>query len=172
MTTVRSAVLAISDLDEGAEINVHTEPSTNAEMKHRMGFKGLFARNDIKAGSVILHLKGSVSTRPNMYSIQLGKDKHLDFPPVRKPDDDLDYAWQYLNHSCEPNGYVNAAEYTFCAVRDIKEGEEITFNYLATEDELSSPFQCQCGSAKCYGLIRGNKFLTAEQKAELEQLGK
>ena len=170
MTTSRSAVLAIADLDEGAEINIHTEPNSDVEMKHRKGFKGLFASNDIKAGSVILYLKGSISRLPNMYSIQLSKDKHLDFPPVRKPNDELDYAWQYLNHSCEPNGYVNAAEYSFCALRDIKEGEEITFNYLATEDELASPFECECGSEKCLGLIQGNKFLSGEQRAELAQI--
>lgn len=81
-------------------------------------------------GSVIFPMRGIISTRANKYSVQLGQDKHIDFPPVRKPNDDLDYAWQYVNHNCEPNGYVNAAEYTFCALRNIRKGEEITFNYL------------------------------------------
>ena len=113
MTTLDSAVLEIAELDEGYEINGPTEPHLNIEMRLHNGYKGLFARKDIIAGSVIFHLKGSISTRPNKYSVQLGEDKHIDFPPVRKPNDDLDYAWQYLNHSCEPNGYVHAAEYSF-----------------------------------------------------------
>lgn len=170
MTTSRSAVLAIADLDEGAEINIHAGPNTNIDMKHRKGFKGLFAKSDIEAGAVIFPLKGSISSHPNKYSVQLSKDKHLDFPPVRKPNDDLDYAWQFLNHSCEPNGYLNVAEYAFCALRDIKEGEEITFNYLVTEDEMASPFACECGSGKCFGLIQGNKFLSGEQKAKLAEI--
>lgn len=167
MTTLRNAVLAIADLDEGDEINDHTEPNSNIEMKHYKGHKGLCAIKDIIAGSVIFQLKGSVSRHANKYSVQLSRDKHLDFPPVRKPNDDLDYAWQYLNHSCEPNGYVNAAEYGFCALRNIRKGEEITFNYLTTEYELAAPFRCGCRSAKCFGFIRGNKFLTADQIAEL-----
>lgn len=167
MTTLRSAVLTIADLEEGFEINVHTEPNSNIEMKHCNGYKGLFAKKDIIAGSVICDFKGSISRRPNKYSIQLTRDKHIDFPPVRKPNDDLDYAWQYVNHSCAPTGYVNVAEYCFSALRNIRKGEEITFNYLTTEYELVSPFQCDCGSAKCFGFIRGNKFLTTDQLAEL-----
>lgn len=167
MTTLRSAVLAIAELDEGYEINSHTEPNSNIEMKLYKGYKGLFAKKDIIAGSIIFLLKGSVSRRPTKYSVQLSRDKHIDFPSVRKPNDDLDYAWQYLNHSCEPNGYVNAVEYCFCALRNIRKGQEITFNYLTTEYELAAPFRCGCGSAKCFGFIRGNKFLTADQIAEL-----
>lgn len=167
MTTSDSAVLEIESLDEGYETNDQTESNSNIEMKRYNDFKGLFARKDIIAGSVIFLMKGIISTRPNKYSVQLGHDKHIDFPPVRMPNDDLDYAWQYVNHSCEPNGYVNAAEYTFCALRNIRKGEEITFNYLTTESELATPFRCECGSAKCFGFIRGNKFLTVDQIAEL-----
>jgi hypothetical protein len=154
-----TTLLATADLDEDYEIDGHTEPNSNIEMKYCQGSKGLFARKDIIAGSVIFHLKGRVSTRATKYSVQLSSYKHIDFPPVRKPNDDLDYAWQYLNHSCEPNGYVNAVELSFCALRNIRKGEEITFNYLTTEYELAAPFRCGCQSANCFGFIRGNKFL-------------
>lgn len=169
MSTSPNAILQIADLYEGHEINGHTEPNSNIEMKLYRGYKGLYARKDTNAGSVIFPLRGRISTGGNKYSIQLSRDKHLDFPLVRKPNDDLDYAWQYVNHSCEPNGFVNAAEYSFCALRDIRRGEEITFNYLMTEHELASPFLCECQSEKCFGFIRGYKFLTAEQIAELHQ---
>jgi hypothetical protein len=167
MSTLRSTVLEIVDLDEGYEINGHTEPNSNIEMKLYKGYKGLYARKDIIAGSVIFQLKGRISKHANKYSVQLGKDKHIDFPLIRKPNDHLDYAWQYVNHNCEPNGYVNAAEYSFCALTNIRKGEEITFNYLTTEYELATPFQCGCRSEKCFGYIRGNKFLSADQIAEL-----
>ena len=167
MITLSSAVLALDDLNEGYEINGNTGPNSNITMEYDDGYKGLFARNDILAGSVIFHLKGCVSSRANKYSIQLSSDKHLDFPPGKKPNDDLDYAWQYLNHSCDPNGYLNAGEYCFRALKNISKGEEITFNYLATEYELASPFRCGCRSVNCFGLIRGNKFLTADQVAQL-----
>lgn len=167
MTILDSAVLELPDVDEGYEINDPVEPNSNIEMKRYQGYKGLFARKDIIAGAVIFHMKGIISSRPNKYSVQLGPDQHIDFPTVRKPNDDLDYAWQFLNHSCEPNGYVNADEYSFCALRNIRKGEEITFNYLTTEYELATPFRCDCGAAKCFGFIRGNKFLSEDQIAEL-----
>ena len=167
MSKMCSAVLEIADLDEGHEINGHTEPNTNIEMKLHNGYKGLYAIKDIIAGSVIFILKGRISARGNKYSVQLSRDKHLDFPLIRKSNDHLEYAWQYVNHSCDPNGYVNAAEYSFCALRNIREGEEITFNYLTTEYELAAPFLCECRSAKCFGFIQGYKFLTADQIAEL-----
>ena len=159
MHTLRTAVPEIADLHEGYEINGHTEPNPNIEMKLYNGDKGLYARRDIVTGSVIFDLKGRISRRRNKYSVQLSRDKHLDFPLIRKPNDHLDYAWQYVNHSCEPNGCVNAAEYSFCALRNIRKGEEITFNYLATEYELAAPFLCKCRSAKCFGFIQGYKFI-------------
>jgi len=97
MSTLGGAVLKIADLDEGHEIDGHTEPNSDIEMPLYKGYKGLYAGKDILAGSVIFAL----------------------------------------------------------------------FNYLTTEYELAAPFQCECGSAKCFGSIRGYKFLTADQLAEL-----
>ena len=162
-----STVLAIEEVYEGYEINSQIERSSQIEMREVEGYIGLFAKEDIIEGSVMFYLKGEVSIHPNKYSIQLDLNKHLDFPAVRKANDDLDYCWQYLNHSCEPNGYMNIEEFTFRALRSVRKGEEITFNYLTTEFELATPFNCQCGSARCFGFIQGNKYLTTIQMAEL-----
>jgi hypothetical protein len=159
MSISSSAVLTIDDVDEGYEINSRIETDFGIEMKDIEGYKGLFAKESFIEASVIFYLKGRVSIHPNKYSIQLDRNKHLDFPTDRKANDDLDYAWQYLNHSCEPNGYMNTAEYTFRALRKIRRGEEITFNYLTTEYELATPFSCHCGSAGCLGFIQGNRYV-------------
>lgn len=50
------------------------------------------------------------------------------------------------------------------AKRDIASGEEITINYCATEDVLENPFTCDCGSSRCYGFVRGFRFLTQDQR--------
>jgi SET domain-containing protein len=137
------------------------------EVRENERYKGVFATEDIRSGSVIFHLRGTVSTRPTKYTIQLGEERHLECPPIRKASDKLDYCWKYLNHSCAPNGYINAAELIFLALRDIAMGEEITFNYLTTESELAAPFRCICGSANCFGFIRGRNFLTPDQAESL-----
>ena len=151
-----NAVLAI-DLDEQSPI----------EVRDNNGFKGVFATENIAQDSVVFYLNGTITTEPTKYTIQLGPRRHLTFPTIRKTNDDLDYCWQYLNHSCEPNGYMNTAEFTFRALRDIAAGEEITFNYLTTESQMAVPFTCICGSANCFGLIQGRNFLNPMESARL-----
>ena len=151
------AVLEISDFQEESPV----------EVRNTAGFKGVFAREDISQDSVIFCLRGSITTRPSKYTIQLGSNRHLNFPRIRKADEDLDYCWQYLNHNCEPNGYINTAELTFRALKNIKQGEEITFNYLTTESRMAVPFNCICGSLVCFGLIRGRDFLSAAEAKRL-----
>lgn len=152
-----NAVVTMDEVSEGSAIEVRNDDSN----------KGVFARGDIKRGSVILYLKGTISTQPSKYTIQLGDQRHLNAPAAKNSNDGFDYCWEYLNHHCEPNGYINAADRTLCARRNIEPGEEITFNYLATESELDVPFNCTCGSPNCFGFIQGRKFLT---RAEADRL--
>jgi hypothetical protein len=140
------------------------------EIQEKDGCKGVFAKEDLEMNAVI-KLEGVVSDRQTRYSIQLGKNRHLNLPAgVNGKIDNPDFFWTYLNHSCQPNGYIDTAELTFRALRKIKRGEECTFNYLTTEDEMAAPFVCQCGAAECFGLIRGRKHLSAEQREALASL--
>ena len=52
-------------------------------------------------------------------------------------------------------------------MRDIAEGEVVTFHYCTTEYDMASPFDCQCGSARCMGVIRGARHLTPAQRRHL-----
>ncbi|MEW5955878.1 MAG: SET domain-containing protein-lysine N-methyltransferase [Candidatus Micrarchaeota archaeon] len=57
-----------------------------------------------------------------------------------------------FNHSCEPNiGYANTLK--FIAIRDIRAGEELVFDYAFGEISFE-PFECNCGSAKCRKIIK------------------
>jgi hypothetical protein len=153
----RNAVPVIDDVLEKPAI----------EVRDNAGFKGVYAKLPIERNSVILHLRGTISARPSKYTIQLSSNQHLNLPAIKRPKDHIDYCWQYLNHCCEPNGYMKTAERTFRALRDIAPGEEINFNYLTTEWEMAEPFNCHCGSANCFGFIQGRNFLTLEQVERL-----
>ena len=137
------------------------------EVRENDGFKGVYANHAISKDSVIFSLRGNISTRPSKYTIQLGSKQHLNVPAPRKAHDNLDYCWQYLNHCCEPNGYINTSDRTLRAFRDIAPGEQITFNYLTTESEMAVPFSCICGSPNCFGFIQGRNLLTDEQADRL-----
>ena len=63
--------------------------------------------------------------------------------------------WSPQNHSCDAN-----CEYKGLNVitnRDIKKGEELTLDYAQFLDHTMEPFECQCGSSKCRGLIQGKQ---------------
>lgn len=137
------------------------------EIRDDEGFKGVFAAAEIPAHSLIINLKGAISTEVSRYSVQVGENEHLNLPDGMVTVIDPGYFWKYLNHSCAPNGYINTAERTFRALRQIRTGEEVTFNYLTTEDDMAAPFQCDCTAAQCFGLIRGRKHLTDSQQKGL-----
>jgi hypothetical protein len=140
---------------------------SNIEIQEKNGYKGVFAKEDMMINSAV-KLAGVVSDHRTRYSIQLGKNRHLNLPVgMNGKIDGPDFFWIYLNHSCQPNGYIDTADLTFRALRNIKRGEECTFNYLTTEYEMAVPFVCRCGAAKCFGLIQGHKHLSPEQREEL-----
>lgn len=152
-----NAVLGIGGFQEASPV----------EVRDTRGYKGVFAQEDIREGLIIFYLKGTVSTQPTKYTVELGSQRHLTLPATRETSDDLAYCWQYLNHNCEPNAYLNTAELTFRALRNIERGEEISFNYLTTESKMAVPFHCSCGSPNCFGFIQGRNFLS---RAEAKRL--
>jgi hypothetical protein len=60
-----------------------------------------------------------------------------------------------LEHSCDPNVFIDMSELWLWALRDIQPGERLTMDYTATEDKLLRQFACDCGSAHCRGWITG-----------------
>lgn len=75
---------------------------------------------------------------------------------------------RWINHSCEPNCEAviqetgsddPADEKVFIeAIRNIKPGEELTYNYGITLSERHTPrlkkiWECRCGSKKCTGTM-------------------
>ena len=70
---------------------------------------------------------------------------------------DLNYisiAW-HLNHSCNPNVGFNG-NYDFVAMRSIKKGEELCWDYSFDETNPKFKMKCSCGSNNCRGLVTGN----------------
>lgn len=75
---------------------------------------------------------------------------------------------RWINHSCDPNCEAVIDEHEgknrkkdriyIEAIRDIKPGEELTYNYGITLDEphtarLKKVWACKCGSKKCTGTM-------------------
>lgn len=107
----------------------------------------LVASKDLVPEEVIYDIAegGKKMPKRDKYTIQctVGIDleiKHIDHPLGRTH-----------NHSCDPNCSVDRS--LMIAIKEIKQGEELTFNYLHNEDEIASGFKCSCGAINCAGQL-------------------
>lgn len=66
-----------------------------------------------------------------------------------------DDCW-FLNHSCNPNLGING-RFRFVSLRNIKAGEELTFDYAMSESS-NYTINCKCGSKICRKTITGNDY--------------
>jgi len=112
--------------------------NANVEIKEiKKGAKGLFASQPIEKGKIILVLQGEKFSKPSRTSIQIG-NKHIEDPEGG-----------YINHHCDPTAEIkiNSSFVGFnlvTAKKDIKKGDEITFDYETTEEVMVAPFKCEC----------------------------
>lgn len=119
---------------------------------------------DVAKGECLFRLEGRVRSTPTRFSVQVGPDQHLDQDSKHSAEDRVArYPWRFMNHHCEPSTAIRNRE--CIALRDITAGEDVTFDYNTTEYDMAEPFACRCGSARCVGVVRGAKHLTAEQQA-------
>jgi hypothetical protein len=161
----------LDDLDGGqATVTEVTNRSIDAAAEHIAvdhvdGEHRLVATKDFGIGDHILQLEGEIVGIPSKFSVQVGPDQHLDLPAEARAAQPMDrYRWRFLNHSCAPNAAFDARR--LVAIRAIKASEQITFDYNTTEYDLSSPFECHCGSDDCVGVVRGSRWQHGQARAE------
>jgi len=132
------------------------------------GYFGLFAKLPIKKGGRIFQFKGFMGSdaQTSELALQIDEDIFLE--------SNESYSYEnFLNHSCCPNGYIDFKNLYFTVLKDIRKGEELTFNYNTTEYDLldtvtPSNFICNCKSERCIKEVKGFRYLTLKQKIELQ----
>lgn len=75
-------------------------------------------------------------------------------PPANLDFNNLSIEW-YLNHSCDGNVGFNQ-DGDFVAIKDIRKGKELTYDYGLVESNPKFRMQCRCGSKNCREVITGN----------------
>jgi SET domain-containing protein len=120
--------------------------------------RGLFAVEPIAAGEVVCVKGGYVFDRETLRSmpgwyraaeIQVAED--LFIGPLEEGE--REGGMIFSNHSCEPNIGVRG-QIVFVAMRDVREGEELTHDWAMTDDD-DYEMECRCGSANCRRVITG-----------------
>ena len=67
----------------------------------------------------------------------------------------------FLNHLCNPNSglKIEGKRVTLIAIKNIKKGKEIKWDYSTTMDEDDWELDCKCGSKNCRKRIKDFKYL-------------
>lgn len=104
-------------------------------------------------GEVVYEFEGAVSSIQTTTSIQVSKNEHVE-----------DSLMRYFNHSCDPNMefVIGEEKFQLVAIKDIGDGDEVTFDYRTTEELLHHPFKCRC----CDKLIMKGKIWDDNDRRE------
>ena len=135
---------------------------------------GVFATEAIKKGERIVRYKGKLRTHDEVDDEYGDEDENghtflftLNDDYVIDANVDGNIA-RWINHSCKPNcesvieenakGKAHKDKVFIEASRDIKPGEELTYNYGITLDEphtkkLKKLWACKCGAKNCTGTM-------------------
>jgi SET domain-containing protein len=120
--------------------------------------RGLFAKQSIEAGEIVVVKGGHILTKAQRdqigkelgpSEIQISEDLFIGPTTSRQREGGM----MHLNHSCEPNLGLQG-QIVYVALRDIEAGEELTFDYAMNDDEPDE-MTCRCGTPSCRGTITG-----------------
>lgn len=89
--------------------------------------KGLYATKPYLSGELIFILTGPITNNPSRESIHIGNNRHI-----------YDENGIFMNHSFSPTTIIENVNVK--ALIDIKDGDELTFNYNESEIDMAEPF--------------------------------
>ena len=128
--------------------------------KSNIDNKGLYAAKNIKAGKIVIYYKGKLVTKKEVEkNPKFDNDKAIYlFIINNRYDMDGDFEYndaRLINHSCNPNCEVDGKglKLWIFALRDIKKGEELSYDYGFGYDKDYNQFICKCGAKNCVGYI-------------------
>ena len=128
--------------------------------KSNIDNRGLYAAKNIKAGKKIIYYRGKVITKKETEkNPKYDNEKAIYlFNLNNKYDLDGDFKFntaRLINHSCNPNCEVDGKglKLWIFALRNIKKGEELSYDYGFSFDKDYKDFPCRCGAKKCFGFI-------------------
>jgi uncharacterized protein len=130
--------------------------------------KGVFAVQDISEGELIFFVNGRLVTYEEGltlpcggdHTVQIGSDLYINPQPPSK----------YINHSCDPNSGIRD-DLAIVAIRHIKSGEEVSFDYSTCVLERSFRMKCECGFKDCRKWIGDFDEIPDELKLKYIRLG-
>ena len=112
--------------------------------------KGIFAARAFTPGTPLMRITGSPMTfedtvalgTEESHSMQIGLQ---DYILVQPP-------FLFSNHSCDPNCGINE-HLELITIKPVSKGEELTWDYSTSMLERHWTMKCNCGAARCRGIV-------------------
>jgi uncharacterized protein len=122
---------------------------------------GGFAKTNVPKGTRIIEYAGQKITKSESVR-RCSENNWCIFALDEQFDLDGAVGWnpaRFINHSCSPNCEAEFIDghIWIIAIRDIKNGEELTFNY-GYDFESYKEHPCHCGAPNCVGYIVAEEF--------------
>jgi len=124
------------------------------------GGHGIVAAAPIRRGELLCVWGGRIVNRAEVdalseversYVLQIEDQLYLFAPgPVEHA--------EYVNHSCAPNAGFSG-QISLVALRSIRPGEEVCFDYGMSESSDFAEFDCRCGAPSCRGRVRSDDWM-------------
>jgi|TARA_B110000438_G_scaffold119994_1_gene117104 SET domain-containing protein len=129
-------------------------------IKSNIHHQGLCAARNIKIDEKVIEYIGKKITHEQAEKdAKYGYDVTYLFTLNKKYLLDGDFKFntaRLINHSCDPNCEVldiSKTKIWVTAMRDIKKGEELSYDYGFGFDSNYKDHKCKCGSKNCVGFI-------------------
>lgn len=129
--------------------------------------KGLFASIDIPKNTIVARATGIPMTfaqtlelgEKESHTLQVGVEQYILCDPP----------FLYSNHSCNPNCGLTP-DLELKTLRNIRQGQELLWDYSTSMLERHWTMPCNCGSSSCRHIIRDFDILPQELQAKYIRL--
>ncbi len=122
---------------------------------------GIRIGEDVKKGDFIFYVKGKMKFKVNKSKADaLANPDWIGVAANQWIDPEKPY--KFLNHSCDPSAGIRG-RITLVALKDLKQGDEITIDYSTIEGDPQWEMKCLCGSKKCRKIVRSIQSLPGDR---------
>src|SRR5438270_5144702 len=117
---------------------------------------GCYTMSNIRKGTFVVEYTGPIISKKKASEIYDGRSTTYLFGlgDGKKIIDGHGTA-MFINHSCDPNCETDEIDgrVWVIALRNIKAGEELTYDYMLYDGAEDDPAPCYCGSKNCRGTM-------------------
>ncbi|HLC86359.1 MAG TPA: SET domain-containing protein-lysine N-methyltransferase [Candidatus Nanoarchaeia archaeon] len=130
--------------------------------------RGVFAGENIRKGEKILKFKGRIVKYAYDSNFKLGP-RWLGIGKNTWIIINKNNPGDMINHSCNPNAGLKNKIFLI-AIKNIKNGEEVTFDYSTSEEDPYWKMNCKCHAKNCRNIIRDFNHLPNKLKQRYKKL--